>query len=571
MTTRRSLAALCAVLLVTLALPGAAFAHAQLEGTSPERGATLDSAPTEVVFEFSEPVEGEFGAIKVFGPGGDRVDNEKLVRADGGRTISSRVDATEDGTYTATYRVISADSHPISGGFVFNVGKSTGSGDVSKLIADQDRNDPVVSGAYSVAKFISYAALAIVFGGIFFLKFLFLPAVTRCGSGATRTIAPARERADLLLGVGIAAGLLASVAELVLFASTVSGESVLSAIQAHTLSAVLETRSGFWMAVRIAVWTAIAIVWFAFARKPRAHGGSAVLLVLLAVAAQTPALIGHAGATEPRILMGAADFVHVAAASIWVGGLVFAFSVLPRATAAVSPRRRTRLLVEVFARFSPVALACVALIVVSGVFQTIVHLDDLSELWSAAFGRAILVKVALLLVLAALGAWNRFSVIPQLRRQVAQEDPPGDAGVTLKRTLSAELVLSFAVLVAAALLVGYSPASAATGPFSTTTTVGPLDLQLTVDPAATGANEVHMYLFDPETGAPFTGTKEISASIALEDAELGPIALELERAGPGHYLAPLATFAKSGDWDLDLVVRVSEFDQYEKAIEVPVR
>ena len=92
-----------------------------LEGTSPARGAVLRRQPRAVVFRFGESVEGNFGAVRVFDAKGRRVDDNKVVHP-GGRGSEVAVGLQphlKDGTYTATYRVISADSHPVSGGVVF--------------------------------------------------------------------------------------------------------------------------------------------------------------------------------------------------------------------------------------------------------------------------------------------------------------------------------------------------------------------------------------------------------------------------------------------------------------------
>jgi len=122
-TLRRPLA--LGVIALALACPAAAKAHALLEDTSPARGAQLERAPERVSFRFSEPVEAAFGSVRVYDGDGERVDRGSAEHA-GGRGDAIAVDLRDglgDGTYTATYRVISADSHPVRGGFVFTVGR----------------------------------------------------------------------------------------------------------------------------------------------------------------------------------------------------------------------------------------------------------------------------------------------------------------------------------------------------------------------------------------------------------------------------------------------------------------
>ena len=121
-------------------------------------------------------------------------------------------------------------------------------------------------------------------------------------------------------------------------------------------------------------------------------------------------------------------------------------------------------------------------------------------------------------------------------------------------------------------LVSYAPpTSAGSGPFSTTQAVGPLELQTTVDPAELGRNEMHFYLFRARDGAQFDGTKQLRIRMTLPSKSIGPIAARAVKGGPGHYVVPATDFGVKGDWEVKLTGRVSEFDQYETTVKVPIR
>ena len=101
--------------------------------------------------------------------------------------------------------------------------------------------------------------------------------------------------------------------------------------------------------------------------------------------------------------------------------------------------------------------------------------------------------------------------------------------------------------------------------------LGPARLELTVDPGARGSNQVHLYLFDRRTGRQWDRSKELTVKAFLPDRGIGPLKLEPQKAGPGHYVIRRAGLAPKGDWRLDVSARVSAFDAYDARIEVPIR
>ncbi len=286
-----------------------------------------------------------------------------------------------------------------------------------------------------------------------------------------------------------------------------------------------------------------------------------------------PGLGGHARTQDPVWLILPANVIHVAAMGLWAGGLVMLVAALPAATRTLEPAGRTRLLAGTLARFSPMALTAVVVLTVAGVVQAIVEVNRFGALLDTAFGRAVLIKVILLCGLIAIGAWHRRSSIPGLRAIAAAGRSPAAAGVAVRRALRAEVALIAVVLGVTAALSGYPPSTVqASGPVSRTTTIGPAQLQVTVDPATVGANEIHLYLLDPRDGSQWDRAKEVRLAVRQPDKGIGPLPVALSKAGPGHYVTSGSTpLAVPGDWTLDLTVRVSAFDQYEQQIEVPIR
>jgi hypothetical protein len=149
---------------------------------------------------------------------------------------------------------------------------------------------------------------------------------------------------------------------------------------------------------------------------------------------------------------------------------------------------------------------------------------------------------------------------------------PGGVGIVARRTMRGELTLMLCVFAVTAALISYTPPiDAASGPFSTNTTIGSAELEMTVEPATVGLNTMHLYLIDAKTGAQFTATKELTATARLSSKGIGPLPLKATLAGPGHYILSSAVLSPSGTWEMEIIDRVSEFQQYSRTVKVPIR
>jgi copper transport protein len=257
----------------------------------------------------------------------------------------------------------------------------------------------------------------------------------------------------------------------------------------------------------------------------------------------------------------------------WLGGLVAFVLLVPRATRALAPPDRARLLSALLRRFSPIALGAVAVLAITGALQAIPYLTAFDQLWTTGYGRELLAKIGLLVVLAGLGALNRQRTLPALARIAQAGGTAGATGHVLRRTLRAEVALLVAVLgVTAALVDGVPPVAAASGPFNGEAKLGgAIDLDLTVDPARPGANQVHLYLLRSRDGAPYTGTKELTVTARQRDKGIGPLPVEVHQAGPGHYTADTVQLVPGGTWTLTITDRYSDFDEVSTQVDVPVR
>jgi copper transport protein len=560
------------VALVGLALPALAGAHATLEGSAPQRGAVVPRSPSTVTFRYDEPVEGNFGAIRVFDAKGDRVDQGDAFHPGG---VGSRLAVhlkpnLPDGTYTATYRVISADSHIVSSGVVFSVGHASATGESVEQLLSASQTGRATSTIFTLTRALQYAALALVGGALAFLLLCWRAARDPDEPAAQIAGAALAARLRLLMAIAALVGLLSALAALVLEGAEAAGENGWSALNEGTIREVLGTRFGTTWAIAAGCWVAILVLVGLLGRSGPRRAWPA--LVPVAYLVFVPALSGHGSTQSPVGVLFPANVLHVVAMTAWLGGLAALLVAVPAATRSLAPAQRTPVLAGVLTRFSTVALTAVAVLLVTGLVQAFFEIRHLDLIFTTAFGRAVFIKLVLLLVLIGLGALNRQRTIPRLQAAARARATPGADGVVLRRTLRGEVALIAAVLVVTGALAGYAPANTtASGPFSATTRIGPQELQITVDPARVGANEVHLYLIDPKTGAQLDSAKEVDIAASLPAKGIGKISEEGIKAGPGHYVVANLALGVAGIWLVTVTVRVSEFDEYTKVLEVTVR
>jgi copper transport protein len=541
--------------LAALTDAGTAFAHATLVSSTPSSDEVLRRAPTDVVLHFNEPVETAFGSVRVYDGAARRVDDGGTTRPQP-REVAVRVrSGLPRGTYTVAWRVVSADSHPVSGAFVFHVGKpGAGAAGVARQVLDEQAGSRAVDRGYDVVRFLTFAFILLCVGGAGALAIVF-------GSEDGQVRRP-------LWGALLGAGLLLAIVTLAgigIQGAQASGLGLDAAFHRPLIGDVLETRFGHVSVARAGLALTIAVVaGLAFLRPWRRDQPLAVFVCGLGVlVAATPALSGHARVEGGIALVS--DWVHVLAASAWIGGLAFVLLALWRASG-----ERWPLASRTVPRFSTLAVVSVAALLVAGVVNGYLEVRSWSALWETTYGQLLLVKVALVLPVLALGAFNNRFSVPRLRAGIASAI---DRRRFLRAT-AAELALVVCIVGVTAVLVAEPPAkaqvAAEAGPVSQEAIVGPFHLELVVDPARTGTNQIHLYLLDHSTGQP-AQVDEIRVAASLPAAGIGPIRLQATPAGPGHAVVTAATFPLVGDWRLRVDVRKGEFDQWSTTVTIPIR
>lgn len=558
---RRLGAAVAAVVAVVLLTAAPAAAHAELTGTEPPSGAVLERPPARVELSFSEAVEVSLGSIRIYDAAGDRRDAGRARHPEGrANAVAVDLPAFGPGTYVATWRVISADSHPVHGAFTFRVGSAGAAGDsqaLARRLLAAEGGSTTVGAVFGIVRFATFAALILLVGGMAFV-------LTLWPTG--RAMPPVRR---LLAGAWVLS-IVTTASAIALQGVYAGGLPLGDALRWSVIDSVLDTRYGRASLARLVLLAVAGVLVGRLLRKDRVPTPwrLGALAVVGAAVLVTPGIAGHPGTDQPAALAVGLDAVHLGAVSLWLGGLtVLAAVVLRRAEPTV--------MAEIVPKFSRLALVAVAVILATGATQAWRQARSIDAVTDTTYGRLVLIKLGLFLGIVALAAVSRSWVRRRRAVPVLVDGPGAMAGTPpevgrLRRAVAGEVGVAVAVLAVTALLVNSVPARTALAqPFSTELSTAHVLIDVTVDPAKAGPADVHVYTLS-RAGA-VTDVEEVTAQLTLADKDIGPLAVPLRRAGPGHFAAYGFDIPIPGTWRLEVTARTSDIDQSSAATSLRIR
>lgn len=464
---------------ILFVVPSEAGAHAFLDSSDPSPGSIVPVAPREARLRFTEPIEPDYSSAVLYDTNGRSIPTMSNRPADRpNELVVSLPPDLPKGTYSLQWRTVSAaDGHPSVGYFTFTIGSLT---DVS---IPSSPPLPTVSFAptwlNAAARVLTLLGIILLAGPLLFWRTVAAPPATSIPVIAS--LLARRFRRLTLLGAGIAilGTLVLLVIQLVQTSSTPS--------PGGALQLLVETRFGqFWL-LRFAALLALtttALRGHALPHQPN-HWRDTILAALIGVIILSTALVSHAAA-EPRgrgaVILN--DALHVSAAVLWAGGLVSLLLTLK--TLRESHNEATHALTLIITqRFSSLAMAAVALLVITGMYHAWLFVGNFTALLSTTYGLAIGTKIALGIGALLLGALNLLTVT----RRLHQDDA---APRRLFQTTTLEVVLLSGVLLATGVASSVPPARAVLQQAARGVSVhfaeAGLHVQLQISPGAVGIN-----------------------------------------------------------------------------------
>jgi copper transport protein len=543
---RRALLPLLLGLLLALVPASAASAHAALVSSSPADGSVVPTAPKVVTLQFTEGVAVRADGVRVLDAAGKRVDRGAASAS--GATVNVPVRAgLADGSYLVAWRVVSDDGHTVRGAFSFSVGEK---GSIDRSLANRafgkgdERRYEIANGALRIVAYL--AAL---------------------GAAGAITVTGRLRRADEPGPLGPITSAVAALAltaicvQVPVFGALTTGQGLRSITEPGVFDLAMSDGVG-WSLLVVALGLAAIIL---TAGLPYEGAVPALCRTGAIIVPLGFALTGHTRTMSPAAIGYLADAVHLSAAALWFGGLVALLVIVKRRRAAGDAAGAA----EAVAGFSSLAAVVSLAVIATGLAMAWILVGGLHPLTSTDYGQLLLAKVALVAVVGVGAAWNRFRLVPAVTADPdATEDRRWRA---LGRVVRAEALVLVAVIGVTGVLVNVTPAkvAAAKAPTTAEAVLGDGRVSVTLDPAAVGFNDVHVYLLT-KAGTADDRYRQATVSVALPAGDVGPLTPKAVRAGPGHFRVVGLNLPVGGAWQITVTVRPDRFTEQTATVTIRV-
>ena len=524
--TRRAVTALFAALVATVVamLAGAlpAEAHAGLVASTPAASSVLDTSPPAIALDFDENIDVPLTSIQLFDQDGKAIELGPPTEGSDQSIVEATVPTIGQGTYAVVWRVSSADGHIVDGAFSFQIGTASDvdADTLLDTVLHGARADPAVGRGLGVARFAAFLGAALLLGGLF-MVYMIDPGDTVIGWAARR-----------LLWIGWLVLLIGSAANFGLLGANALAGSVGDALDTSVWGRIADTRTGGLLVARLVIVVALLLPTLLTVSKRNASWWRSTLPGLAILTVFTFSGAGHPSVEKYPLIWIGLDALHLAFVVVWMGSLVMM---------AVGGREWLRDDDHAVAvrRFSRMATIGIPVIVVTGVIQAWKIGGGLSTLTETSWGRLLLAKGAVAVLLVTIGGASRW---------LLQNDGPS----ALRRTVATEALLGIVVLGLAAGLVGSAPrVGEQSRIYSESLTEAGVIVDVTITPGQVGGNEVHMVV--TPAGGNLTTTSSLTARMTLPSRDIPFVPVNIVAESPNHFTGNV-TLPFAGAWTLEIVV-----------------
>ncbi|MGN4423368.1 copper resistance CopC/CopD family protein [Bacillus cereus group sp. MYBK30-1] len=517
-------------------IPKSASAHAYVVKSNPTENETLKKAPSVVKIEFDEDIQvSRFNTLFVRDSSGKRVDlkdahidksNKKLLEA-------GLKENLKNGLYSVQWKAISADGHPIQGVIPFRIGSAEAGTDDIKV--EEMGYVPKID--MIVERGILYTSFSLFLGVLFFNLIIYK------GKGIE-----VQSRSKKIIWISLFGIFISLLFNLPLQAKMNADVSWLEAFDPLLLKETLQLSVfGYVWITQIALISTLMIVTY-FAMKREKLSSCKVWsipLVLFISLLIMKALNSHAYGLKFKEIAIAMDFLHLFAASLWIGGLSSIILLLRKEDA------KWTMYWDAIKRFSPWATGAVIVILITGLFNSTFFIPTIHSLFDTKYGLALLTKILLFVCMGILGIFHY--VKGRMRAQKR-----------LGASVKVEFIVGIIVFIIVAFMTNVqTPPMPPTGPFTESKQVdNGYELTLHVSPNKVGQNTFHINVKD-ENGQPVTDMEQIVLTTQSLDMNMGKGSFKVSAVSPGEYEAEGMYINMTGNWNIHVHGLTKSLDSFD--------
>jgi len=518
--------------------------------TNPSQGSNAPVGFTQVTARYSEAVEIDFSAIKVYDSNGNQIDNKDTSYFEGTNSLVVTTPPLQKGVYTVTSKVLSKiDGHLVDEAFVFAVGDVK----IDPALLEQQVTSETLFYPEAGARFPGLVGQTIVLGGIISaLLILKYERKDLVGDKLQQLHEKFHNKFLSIIGIGLIAIFISNI--LMLIVQTLRLET--------SPIAVIQTTFGIVWITRMIITIGLLIIWFWMERKQLIAKKHKVLFLIFALALiSTSTMIGHGTASEqrPAIIL---DYIHNLLAAVWIGGIIFFGFILLPSFSILDDKKRELLSLLAIPRFSIMIVISLGILVITGPTLLWFLESDVGLLLGSTYGKLILAKIAIASIMIVIGGYNQFGVQKKAEKNIKS----GSITVHKKliRSLKIESTLGIMLLGVVALLTNASlpagevqqvQAQEVIFGYHTVEFSQNAKFEMTINPFSSGQNTISVIVsdFDGNSLGDINGLK---IKVSNPQRNIAPIEIPItskqdEKTSLVQYEGNV-TFGFSGNWQVEI-------------------
>ncbi|TKI83931.1 copper resistance CopC/CopD family protein [Bacillus mycoides] len=517
-------------------IPKSASAHAYVVKSNPAENETLKKAPSVVKIEFDEDIQvSSFNTLFVRDTSGKRVDlkdahidkkNKKILEA-------GLKENLKNGLYSIQWKAISADGHPIQGVIPFRIGLAEAGTDDIKV--EEMGYVPQID--MIMERGILYTNFSLFIGVLLFNLILYKGSASQVQS-----------RSKKIIWISLFGIFISLLFNLPLQAKINADVSWLEAFDPLLLKETLQLSVfGYVWITQMALISTLMIVTYFAVKSERLSSFKvwSIPIVLFIGLLVMKAFNSHAYGLKFKEIAVVMDFLHLFAASLWMGGLSSIVLLLRKAD------DKWTMYWDAIKRFSPWATGAVIVILLTGLFNSTFFIPTIHSLFDTKYGLALLAKILLFVCMGILG------IIHYVKGRMRAQQRLG-------ATVKVEFIIGIIVFVIVAFMTNVqTPPMPPTGPFTESKQLdNGYELTLHVSPNKVGQNTFHITLKD-ENGQPVTDMEQIVLTTQSLDMNMGKGSFKVSAVSPGEYEAEGMYINMTGNWNIQVHGLTKSLDSFD--------